>query len=218
MNRKVFENKPIEVDQEFNIDIDDYDYYQTDTLEQFQDDNLQISKLLNPKDPYNLSHCENETCVSTTNEINKLCDECLNLEHKIILMDHYQSKTLLEMTEKISELNTQILKMIDTVENNEGDGLDSLEYPQLTKMENNLLKLLQKVKNKISNIEFDIVSGKKVVYEDLTCTQCKKVDINCVLRPCGHVCLCIDCVKNLLKCPICNNFIEYFDKVFLPNN
>jgi hypothetical protein len=134
-------------------------------------------------------------------------------------MDHHQSKSLLEMTEKLSDLNKNIIDMIDTVEHHEGEALEELTYPELTKLEMNLLKLLTKVKTKVSMLEYDIVSGKKVDHvEDTVCSQCRTAQADCVLRPCSHVCLCMDCVKNLLKCPMCNKFIEYFDKVYLPNN
>src|SRR5690348_16804036 len=100
MNKKCFESRPHILDREFNIDIeDDYDYYQP------YDENLPIrttAKEFHTKDSY-LYTCENENCINISNEINKLSEECLNLEHKCILLDHYQSKSLLEMTEKISE-------------------------------------------------------------------------------------------------------------------
>jgi hypothetical protein len=222
MNTKKFENRPVILDQEFNINLeDDYDYFHTENI---NDENLHIGSFrneLHPRDSYQYSNiCDNESCNNITTEINKLCEECLNLEHKCILMDHYQSKSLLEMTENISELNKSIISMLDIVEAHEGEALDDLDYPKLTKVEMNLLKLLTKVKTKISILEYDIINGTTSTdnYDDMICIQCRSVNINCVLRPCNHVCLCIDCVKNLLKCPMCNKFIEYFDKVYLPNN
>jgi hypothetical protein len=222
MNRRSFEVKPTILDKEFEIDIeDDYDYYHSENID---DENLHIGASINnelhPKDSYLYSsQCDNENCINIANEINKLCDECLNLEHKCILIDHVQSKSLLEMTEKITEMNQKLVQMIDTVENYEGDGLDGCSYPKLMKIENSLMKLLTKVKVRISQLEYDIIIGKKEDYlEPTLCNQCKKSCVNCVLRPCNHVCLCIECVKNLLKCPMCNKIIEYFDKVYLPNN
>jgi hypothetical protein len=222
MKRNNFDNKPINIGNEFNIDIeDDYDYYQTENI---NDENIDLGHSivneLQPRESYLYSNqCEKENCINVANEIGKLCDECLNLEHKCILIDHIQSKSLLESTERVSELNKTIINMIDVVDNHEGEGLDECSYPKLTKLEMNLLKLLTKVKTRISTLEYDIVTGKKEDYrDDLVCAVCRKINVNCVVRPCNHLCLCCDCVKNILKCPMCNKFIEYFDKVFLPNN
>ena len=93
------------------------------------------------------------------------------------------------------------------------------------------MKLLIKVKNKISNIEYGVMNGNAVLPPDesLKCNKCKENDIDCLLYPCEHLSLCCDCVKFSTKCPICFKFIDYYDirwyvlwapycKRSLPNN
>ncbi len=50
------------------------------------------------------------------------------------------------------------------------------------------------------------------------CRQCKENDLNSIIRPCSHVCICNTCAQITLKCPLCFKFIEYVDKIYLPNN
>ena len=37
--------------------------------------------------------------------------------------------------------------------------------------------------------------------------------------PCNHVACCVECAKNTMeinsKCPICNNFAQYTEKVYI---
>ena len=97
---------------------------------------------------------------------------------------------------------------------------DKYDYKTLANAESNLMKLLIKVKNKISNIEYGVINGNIKLPEDISlkCVKCKNNQINCLMYPCEHMCLCNECVKETTKCPICYKFIDYFDKVFLPNN
>ena len=83
----------------------------------------------------------------------------------------------------------------------------------------NLMDLLIKVKKKISEIEYDVMEGFINKPEDHTilCQICKENEINCFIHPCSHVCICCDCASHTVKCPICYKFIEYYDKIFLPN-
>ena len=71
---------------------------------------------------------------------------------------------------------------------------------------------------KISNIESDIMKGNISKPEDTStlCKICKTKYIDCLLHPCSHVAICLDCVNTCIKCPICGKFIEYFDKIYLP--
>lgn len=50
------------------------------------------------------------------------------------------------------------------------------------------------------------------------CGICKENDLNSIIRPCNHVCICCKCADTTLKCPLCFKFIEYIDKIYLPNN
>ena len=54
--------------------------------------------------------------------------------------------------------------------------------------------------------------------ENLHCLNCNENSFDTILKPCNHVCLCSECVGNLIKCPLCYKFIEYTDKIYLPSN
>lgn len=172
---------------------------------------INSNKNINPE-------CNNSNCENISNEINKLKEECLNLENKCILIDYVKSEQLFEISEKISTLNKVVNNIIDSIENYEGEGLEELTYDKLTEIEMSLLKLLTKVKMRMAKLENDILKGVGGIAQSFTCIICKKLDINCVIKPCKHVCICLECVTNTLKCPICFKYIEYYDKVFLPNN
>ena len=105
--------------------------------------------------------------------------------------------------------------MLDKISYNEGNQLESLTYHQLTKLENNLLTLLLKIKGKISEFEMDIINGEEEFQERRFCIECKLNEINVVFKPCSHICLCVECAESALKCPICLEYVEYFEKVYL---
>jgi hypothetical protein len=56
--------------------------------------------------------------------------------------------------------------------------------------------------------------------EDLEskCRKCNEKEMNSIIRPCNHVCICSQCAQETLKCPICFKFIDYVDRIYLPNN
>lgn len=51
---------------------------------------------------------------------------------------------------------------------------------------------------------------------DKECTFCMENDINCVLVPCGHATLCIDCANTKLEgvCFCCNSPVDRIVKIF----
>lgn len=45
--------------------------------------------------------------------------------------------------------------------------------------------------------------------ENLVCVVCKQNPREIILLPCGHVCLCEDCVMGIQEaCPVCRRLIE----------
>jgi hypothetical protein len=49
----------------------------------------------------------------------------------------------------------------------------------------------------------------------LDCSVCLSVPHDCVLLPCGHVCICTICAARLSLCPVCRGAIGQRAKVFL---
>ena len=72
-------------------------------------------------------------------------------------------------------------------------------------------------------------SHQRMEIQRLRAEQADRLDINCIIcldsprevliNPCGHVCLCHDCSRNIVydgnKCPICRLNIESVQKAFI---
>ena len=166
--------------------------------------------------------CTNKKCLETNKEIEQLKEDCEDMEKKISILVKTKTEEFIEISSKL----TKVCKKIDDLQlaleiylDKELTGFEKYDYKALTNAESNLMKLLIKVKNKISNIEYGIINGNTQLPEDesLKCSKCKENQINCLMYPCEHMAICCDCVKSTLKCPICYKLIEHYDKVYLPN-
>ena len=166
--------------------------------------------------------CTNKKCLETNKEIEQLKEDCTDMEKKLSILVKTKTEEFIEISSKL----TKVCKKIDDLQlaleiylDKELTGFEKYDYKTLANAESNLMKLLIKVKNKISNIEYGVINGNVNLPEDesLKCSKCKEKQINCLIYPCEHMALCCDCVKATVKCPICFKFIEYYDKVFLPN-
>ena len=166
--------------------------------------------------------CTNKKCLETNKEIEQLKEDCEDMEKKLSLLVKTKTEEFIEISSKL----TKVCKKIDDLQlsleiylDKEFTGFEKYDYKTLANAESNLMKLLIKVRNKISNIEYGVMNGNGVLPQDesLKCNKCKENDINCLLYPCEHLSLCCECVKISTKCPICFKFIDYYDKVFLPN-
>ena len=129
------------------FDINDSNYSYEDDYNNFNFEFYESSTNKNNK-----FSCNNEKCKETTEEIKQLTEECNDLEQKCILIDYSKSEELFNLSEKISLICTNVQKLIQTIENYEGESIENLKYDQLTKIELNLLTLLIKVKKKISKV------------------------------------------------------------------
>ncbi len=167
--------------------------------------------------------CTNKKCLETNKEIEQLKEDCADMEKKLSILVKTKTEEFIEISSKL----TKVCKKIDDLQlsleiylDKELTGFEKYDYKVLANAESNLMKLLIKVKNKISNIEYGAINGNIQLPEDesLKCPKCRNNQINCLLYPCEHMALCCECVKSTIKCPICYKFIEYYDKVYLPND
>ena len=79
------------------------------------------------------------------------------------------------------------------------------------------IKLLQSENTNLKNENTDF--KKKFL-----CSICFTNVINIILNPCGHIAICKDCIEGMIqhssdstiKCPLCNNYIEMYNNIFLP--
>ena len=165
--------------------------------------------------------CTNKKCLETNKEIEQLKLDCLEMEKKLSILVKTKSEEFIEISSKL----TKVCKKIDDLQLTLGiyidkePNLEKYDYKTLASVESNLMKLLIKIKNKISNIEYGVINGNAELAKDesLKCFKCKDNQINSFIYPCEHIVLCYDCAKVLNKCPMCFKAIEKYEKIFLPN-
>ena len=166
--------------------------------------------------------CTNKKCLETNKEIEQLKEDCADMEKKLSILVKTKAEEFIEISGKLTKVCSKIGDLqlsLGIYLDKEENAFEKYDYKTLANAESNLMKLLIKVKNKISNIEYAVINGNMELTEDesLKCTKCKINQINCLLYPCEHMSLCCECIKNTTKCPICYKYIESHDKIFLPN-
>ena len=71
---------------------------------------------------------------------------------------------------------------------------------------------------KLINDEVDASAGKEQKFDEMTCAVCKAEKKTVLLQPCNHLCLCVSCVKPVLKynriCPICREHVVQWTKIY----
>lgn len=81
----------------------------------------------------------------------------------------------------------------------------------------------QSVKQNINFLLTSILIGNKVVINNkysILCTSCQEKQIDIVLKPCNHCCVCSECEVKMAQggnylCPICNATIETYEYVYI---
>jgi hypothetical protein len=104
------------------------------------------------------SHCSYE-CKSNFKEMEKLEEECKNLENKCLLLDYVKSEQINEALEQIEKMNNDINAMIDSVKYFEAEENEKLRFEDLNSLEMKLLKLFVIINNKISKVKFFIITN-----------------------------------------------------------
>lgn len=162
--------------------------------------------------------CENEKCIEASSEIEKIEEDCQYIEKKIHLIDKAKSEEFFEISTKLSNVCKNINELRTQLEGYDGENLSNFSYDQLSSMELNLMSLLTNVRKRESQMEKEFIAKKRPIPEDKSkkCRECQMKDLDCILSPCSHVVMCIDCAERSIKCPICLKYIEYYDKVYLP--
>lgn len=193
--------------RDFNFDIS-----MTDS--ESSDDNLEPDKrnkvIKKPK------NCIQMNCTSF-NEIKKLREECYNIQNKCYVINYHTNTELLDLKEKLDILNGSKNKAPYTYNNYLGQDLENLSFEKLIDIEHNLVQLLSKAIAKTSSLQSSEINSeyKKINNE---CTNCKKENIDVIIRPCNHFILCNKCVETLIKCPKCKKIITFCERIFMPSN
>lgn len=114
-----------------------------------------ISKSSDITNNKNSNLCNNDECIQIFSEINTLEDEISNLDEKILLMENQNLEKLIEVSKNKNEIRKKksFYQMNLELYENESDLLNSLDYQNLTILENKMLNLLVKVKQRISEVK-----------------------------------------------------------------
>ena len=216
---KVISVQPHKKRMDNNDDQEQYESYEESYLNLSINNINPFHKSLNDQNILLNELCENEKCKEITLEIERIKEDCLDLEKKILIIDKTKTEDFIDISSKLSKVCKHIDELQPKIDHFQGINLGNLTFKQLENIEINLMKLLIKVKKKISEIEYDVMEGFINKPEDHTilCQICKENEINCFIHPCSHVCICCDCASQSIKCPACHKFIEFYDKIFLPN-
>jgi hypothetical protein len=216
---KVISVQPHKKRMDNNDDQEQYESYEESYLNLSINNINPFHKSLNDQNILLNELCENEKCKEITLEIERIKEDCLDLEKKILIIDKTKTEDFIDISSKLSKVCKHIDELQPKIDHFQGINLGNLTFKQLENIEMNLMDLLIKVKKKISEIEYDVMEGFINKPEDHTilCQICKENEINCFIHPCSHVCICCECASQTVKCPICYKFIEFYDKIFLPN-
>ena len=216
---KVISVQPHKKRMDNNDDQEQYESYEESYLNLSINNINPFHKSLNDQNILLNELCENEKCKEITLEIERIKEDCSDLEKKILIIDKTKTEDFIDISSKLSKVCKHIDELQPKIDHFQGINLGNLTFKQLENIEINLMKLLIKVKKKISEIEYDVMEGFINKPEDHTilCQICKENEINCFIHPCSHVCICCDCASQSIKCPVCHKFIEFYDKIFLPN-
>ena len=216
---KVISVQPHKKRMDNNDDQEQYESYEESYLNLSINNINPFHKSLNDQNILLNELCENEKCKEITLEIERIKEDCLDLEKKILIIDKTKTEDFIDISSKLNKVCKHIDELQPKIDHFQGINLGNLTFKQLENIEINLMKLLIKVKKKISEIEYDVMEGFINKPEDHTilCQICKENEINCFIHPCSHVCICCDCASQSIKCPVCHKFIEFYDKIFLPN-
>lgn len=167
------------------------------------------------KNKIKANNCNSKTCIDILNEIESLKVEEKNLEHKINVLDYNKAQQLIELTERISELNDNITNLMKNVDKYNKENFSKLGYFELSDLEKGLMTLLAKVKRKITEKEKKYLT-KEEKFEVLNnCIICQNEKVDTILLPCFHLIACILCGPFITFCPECNVKVENYEKIFI---
>ena len=164
-------------------------------------------------------NCENEKCKEVQEEIFQIEEDIQDLKKKILMIDKNYTEKFIDISSNLSKVCSKIDEIQPFINHYQGNNLEELNYETLNFYENKLMQLLLIVKKRTSEIELNIMNESIKIPDDNSnlCLICKKNLINCLIFPCNHVVICCYCANLTTKCPVCEKFIEYYDKIFLPN-
>lgn len=61
----------------------------------------------------------------------------------------------------------------------------------------------------------DVADSKERLKESKNCLVCQSEQINCLIKPCNHVCVCQKCILKLEDCPLDRQKIKGYEKIYL---
>jgi len=124
------------------------------------------------------------------------------------------------LKKKVLPMNQKMVEELVSAGYARGDILDCIytlnESREDTSSISVVMKALEKKKAEVAVLKMkeQQENGKIEVEEDNFCKICFEKPMDSVIIPCGHVCICMDCSKGLVLCPMCRNQIVQIIKMF----
>tara|TARA_B100001093_G_scaffold213669_1_gene204942 strand:+ start:319 stop:1098 length:780 start_codon:yes stop_codon:yes gene_type:complete len=210
------ENK-LDIDNDFDNDL-----YEVINV---KDDIINTLKMTN----YNLTNIifnfEDKISKIDKSISNKLSNISTKKDIGIVMNNNKKLKNQINIErEAVRKINLELLKT-----KNELDILKTT-YKSLNKIYINNFQNDSPLFAELNNLkkEIDMLKGSDEqlleLKSSLKCKICYDNYINCLIEPCGHLAVCMDCINHMreitqteeIKCPICNGFVINCKSVYLP--
>ena len=66
----------------------------------------------------------------------------------------------------------------------------------------------------VSVFDDDVIMGEENSAYEYLCIECKKNEMDSVFVPCAHMCMCMDCAKKAVFCPLCSGAVNGLNRFY----
>ena len=156
-----------------------------------------------------------QTTSQVTEEVRELQQTRDNWRKKWLLLNASNEETKALLEEEQVFFNTQHTLLHQQLQatqyelklyRGEDAALAALPLPGVLAMERRVMQALRKVHRKKTQL--------LTTTSERQCVVCHARALSVRTEPCNHVCLCLHCLSNVDKCPLCRKLITKYEQVF----